>query len=508
MSSRAITRALISVFYKDKLEPIIHLLASHGVEFVSTGGTQEFIEKLGYTVTPVEKLTGYPSIFGGRVKTLHPAVFGGILYRRDDSTDIKQATEYNIAPIDLVIVDLYPFEETVSKGGSEDEIVEKIDIGGISLIRGAAKNFNDVLIVSSRSQYEVVLELLKSKKCSSELADRKRFATMAFDVTSHYDSAIFQYFNKEQSLPSYKASVQTGKALRYGENPHQKGIFYGDLAGMFDQLNGKELSYNNLVDMDAAIHLIHEFERETVFAIIKHTNACGVATAATVKEAYLKAFQADTVSAFGGVLATNQPIDVSAAEIINSLFFEILIAPGYAEDALTLLKSKKNRIILTQKQALVARKQVKSLLNGILEQDSDWKTDGEQDLKTVTKRVPSESEVKALLFASKVCKHTKSNTIVLAVEGQLLASGVGQTSRVDSLKQAIEKAKTFGFSLAGAAMASDAFFPFPDCVEIAAQQGIRAVIQPGGSIKDQDSIDFCDRHEMTMVFTGFRHFKH
>jgi len=508
MSSRAITRALISVFYKDKLETIIHLLASHGVEFVSTGCTQEFIEKLGYTVTPVEKLTGYPSIFGGRVKTLHPAVFGGILYRRDDSTDIKQATEYSIAPIDLVIVDLYPFEETVSKGGSEDEIVEKIDIGGISLIRGAAKNFNDVLIVSSRNQYEAVLELLKSKKCCSELADRKRFATMAFDVTSHYDSTIFQYFNKEQDLPSYKASVQTGKVLRYGENPHQKGIFYGDLARMFDQLNGKELSYNNLVDMDAAIHLIHEFEGETAFVIIKHTNACGVATAPSVKEAYLKAFQADTVSAFGGVLATNQPIDASAAEIINSLFFEILIAPGYADDALTLLKSKKNRIILTQKQSLVTRKQVKSLLNGILEQDSDWKTDGEKDLKTVTKRTPSESEVKALLFASKVCKHTKSNTIVLAVEGQLLASGVGQTSRVDSLKQAIEKAKTFGFSLAGAAMASDAFFPFPDCVEIAAQQGIKAVIQPGGSIKDQDSIDFCDRHEMAMVFTGFRHFKH
>lgn len=508
MSNRAITRALISVFYKDKLEPIIHLLASHGVEFVSTGGTQEFIEKLGYTVTPVEKLTGYPSIFGGRVKTLHPVVFGGILYRRDDAADIKQATDYNISPIDLVIVDLYPFGETVAKVGSEDEIIEKIDIGGISLIRGAAKNFNDVLIVSSRNQYEVVLELLKSKKCSSELADRKRFAAMAFDVTSHYDSAIFQYFNKEQNLPGYKASVQIGKVLRYGENPHQKGVFYGDLSKMFDQLNGKELSYNNLVDIDAAIHLIYEFEGKTAFVIIKHTNACGVATASSVKEAYLKAFQADTVSAFGGVLASNQPIDVSAAEIINSLFFEILIAPGYADDALALLKSKKNRIILTQKQSLAGRKQVKSLLNGIIEQDIDWKTDEEKDLKTVTKRAPSESEVKALLFASKVCKHTKSNTIVLAVEGQLLASGVGQTSRVDSLKQAVEKAKAFGFSLDGAVMASDAFFPFPDCVEIAAQQGIRAVIQPGGSIKDQDSIDFCDRREMAMVFTGFRHFKH
>ena len=508
MSNKKISRALISVYYKDNLEPIIQALAQNGVEFVSTGGTQEFIEKLGHHVTPVEKLTGYPSIFGGRVKTLHPAVFGGILYRREDATDVKQAAEYNIGPIDLVIVDLYPFEETVSKGGSEDEIIEKIDIGGIALIRGAAKNFNDVLIASSRDQYGELFEMLTSKNCTSDLSDRKRFAAMAFDVTSHYDGAIFRYFNQEHALPSLKASFQKGKTLRYGENPHQKGIFYGDLEAMFDQVNGKELSYNNLVDVDAAVNLVQEFEGETAFVIIKHTNACGAATAPSVMEAYLKAFQADTLSAFGGVLATNQEIDLSAAEAINPLFFEILIAPAYASDALALLKSKKNRILLVQNQPVSAQKQVKSLLNGMIEQDTDWKTDAPADLKVVTKRVPTDAEVKALLFASKICKHTKSNTIILALDGQLLASGVGQTSRVDALKQAIEKANAFGFSLEGAAMASDAFFPFPDCVEIASQQGIKAVIQPGGSIKDKDSIDFCDQHGMTMVFTGFRHFKH
>jgi phosphoribosylaminoimidazolecarboxamide formyltransferase / IMP cyclohydrolase len=506
--SNKITRALISVFYKDNLEPIIHALAKSNVKFVSTGGTQEFIEKLGYKVTRVEDLTGYPSIFGGRVKTLHPAVFGGILYRRDDAGDLKQATEYKIAPIDLVIVDLYPFEETVAKGGSEDDIVEKIDIGGISLIRGAAKNFNDVLIVSSRNQYTELLELLEKKSNSTELADRKRFAAKAFDVTSHYDSAIFNYFNQEQQLPSFKSSFQNGQVLRYGENPHQKGIFYGELDSLFEKLNGKELSYNNLVDVDAAVHLVKEFEGEKAFVIIKHTNACGVATGNSVKEAYMKAFQADTISAFGGVLATNQPIDLAAAEEINKLFFEILIAPSYDAAALELLRSKKNRMILQQKQPLTATKQFRSLLNGVIEQDLDLKTDAKEDLKTVTKVAPTNSEIKALLFASKVCKHTKSNTIILAVDGQMLSSGVGQTSRVDALRQAIDKAAAFGFSLKGAVMASDAFFPFPDCVEIASQQGIRAVIQPGGSIKDQESINFCDQHGMAMVFTGVRHFKH
>ncbi len=506
--TKKITRALISVFYKDNLEPIIHALAKSKVEFVSTGGTQEFIEKLGYPVTPVEQLTGYPSIFGGRVKTLHPAVFGGILFRREDAGDLKQASEFKIGPLDLVIVDLYPFEETVAKGGSEEDIIEKIDIGGISLIRAAAKNFNDVVIVSSRSQYSELLQLLEAKNGASDLSDRKRFAAKAFDVTSHYDSAIFQYFNQEQQLPSFKSSVQTGQVLRYGENPHQKGVYYGDMEALFEKLNGKELSYNNLVDVDAAVNLMQEFEGEKAFVIIKHTNACGVATGKSVKEAYLKAFEADTLSAFGGVLATNQPIDLQAAEEINKLFFEILIAPSFDADALELLRTKKNRILLKQKQLLKTAKQFKNLLNGVIEQDVDFKTDSREDLKTVTKVAPTEQEVAALLFASKVCKHTKSNTIILAVDGQMISSGVGQTSRVDALKQAIEKAGSFGLSLKGAVMASDAFFPFPDCVEIASQHGIRAVIQPGGSIKDQDSIDFCDQHGMAMVFTGFRHFKH
>lgn len=508
MSARKISRALISVYYKDNLEPIVHLLGKQGVEFVSTGGTQDFIEKLGYKVTPVEELTGYPSIFGGRVKTLHPAIFGGILYRRDDQSDLKQAQEFKISPLDLVIVDLYPFEETVAKGGSEEGIIEKIDIGGISLIRGAAKNFNDVLIVSSRTQYKELQDLLESKKGNTDLSDRKKFAALAFDVTSHYDSAIFNYFNGEFQLPRFRKSFQEGRVLRYGENPHQKGTYFGDLDGLFQQLNGKELSYNNLVDVDAAVNLVQEFTDETAFVIIKHTNACGVATAQTVKDAYLKAFQADTISAFGGVLATNRTIDLSAAEEINKLFFEILIAPSYDDKALELLRSKKNRMILLQKQTLNETIQYKSILNGVIEQDLDLKTDARTDLKVMTKRAPSANEVEALLFASKICKHTKSNTIILAVEGQLLASGVGQTSRVDALRQAIEKAAAFGFNLQGAVMASDAFFPFPDCVEIADQHGIKAVIQPGGSVKDQESVNYCDVHNMAMVFTGTRHFKH
>jgi phosphoribosylaminoimidazolecarboxamide formyltransferase / IMP cyclohydrolase len=508
MSARKITRALLSVYYKDNLEPIVHLLGKQGVEFVSTGGTQDFIEKLGYKVTPVEKLTGYPSIFGGRVKTLHPAIFGGILFRREEELDVKQAQEYNIGAIDLVIVDLYPFEETVAKGGTEAEVIEKIDIGGISLIRGAAKNYNDVLIVASRNQYGELKEVLEQKAGSTDLADRKKFAALAFDVTSHYDTAIFNYFNQEFQFPRLKNSFQEGRVLRYGENPHQKGTYYGDLNGLFEQLNGKELSYNNLVDVDAAVNLVKEFEGETAFVIIKHTNACGVATASSVKDAYLKAFQADTISAFGGVLATNQSIDLAAAEEINKLFFEILIAPTYTDEALQLLRGKKNRMILLQKQPLKAARQVKSILNGIIEQDLDLHTDSKADLKVVTKRAPSAEEVEALLFASKVCKHTKSNTIILAVNGQLLASGVGQTSRVDALKQGIEKAAAFGFNLQGAVMASDAFFPFPDCVEIASKEGIKAVIQPGGSVKDQESINYCDSQDMAMVFTGIRHFKH
>jgi len=508
MSDRKITRALVSVFYKNNLEPIIHLLAKHGVEFLSTGGTQDFIEKLGYNVTPVEKLTGYPSIFGGRVKTLHPAIFGGILFRRDDTNDVGQANEFGIGPIDLVVVDLYPFEETVAAGLSEAAVIEKIDIGGISLIRGAAKNFNDVIVVASQHQYGELLTLLQSNQCSTSLRDRKRFAAMAFDVTSHYDTAIFDYFNREEEIPSFKKSIQHGRVLRYGENPHQQGMFFGDLDGMFEQCHGKALSYNNLVDVDAAVSLVKEFEGETAFVIIKHTNACGVATASTVRGAYEKAFQADTVSAFGGVLASNSKIDQAAAIEINKLFFEILIAPEFDDDALELLKSRKNRMILKQKKQLRATKQCKSILDGVIEQDLDLKTDTADDLKVVTKRAPTDREINALLFASKICKHTKSNTIILAVDGQLLASGVGQTSRVDALRQAIEKASSFGFSLKDAVMASDAFFPFPDCVEIANTQGIQAVIQPGGSVKDQDSIDVCNGHDMAMVFTGIRHFKH
>ncbi|MBX2957808.1 MAG: bifunctional phosphoribosylaminoimidazolecarboxamide formyltransferase/IMP cyclohydrolase [Cyclobacteriaceae bacterium] len=508
MSNRKIARALISVYNKENLDPIVHLLGNAGVAFVSTGGTQQYIEKLGYPVIPVETLTGYPSIFGGRVKTLHPAIFGGILFRRNESADLSEAKAHAIEAIDLVIVDLYPFEETVAAGGSEEEIIEKIDIGGISLIRGAAKNFSDVLIVSSRKQYAQTLQLLESKNCSSDLADRKAFAAMAFDVTSHYDSAIFNYFNQDQSISSFKKSVQQGRTLRYGENPHQQGKFFGNLEELFEQLHGKELSYNNLVDVDAAVNLLQEFENETAFVIIKHTNACGVATDASVRGAYLKAFQADTVSAFGGVLATNKPVDVDAAEELNKLFFEILIAPAYHDDALALLKSKKSRMLLLQKQPLSEKIQFKSLLNGVIEQEADRKTDAEADLQVVTTIAPSQDQVKALLFASKIAKHTKSNTIVLAVNGQLLASGVGQTSRVDALKQAIEKAKAFGFNLSGAVMASDAFFPFPDCVEIAHDQGINAVIQPGGSVRDQDSIDYCNANGMAMVFTGIRHFKH
>ncbi len=508
MSTLKIKRALISVFYKDNLEPVIHELGRAGVEFISTGGTQDFIEKLGYTVVPVEHLTGFPSIFGGRVKTLHPTIFGGILFRRDEASDLKESEAYEIQPIDLVIVDLYPFEETVARGGTEEDIIEKIDIGGISLIRAAAKNYRDVLIVSSRTQYPAVMEVLKGSECSSTLEQRKHFAALAFDVTSHYDSAIFSYFNTPAEIPAFKRSLRQGRRLRYGENPHQAAWYYGDLDGLFEQLNGKELSYNNLVDVDAAVNLVQEFPSETAFVIVKHTNACGAATGQSVKDAYLKAYAADTVSAFGGVLACNNVIDSDAAAEINKLFFEILIAPDFQPDALEILKGKKNRIILKQKQKLNEKNQFKSLLNGVIEQDLDLKTDSRDDLKIVTKRAPTAGETDALLFASKICKHTKSNTIVLAVNGQLLASGVGQTSRVDALRQAIEKARTFGFELKGSVMASDAFFPFPDCVEIAHQHGIDVVIQPGGSVKDQDSIRYCDDNNMAMVFTGIRHFKH
>jgi len=508
MSRKKIKSALISVFYKDKLEPILSMLKEHDVTLYSTGGTQKFIQDQGIEVVAVEEVTGYPSILGGRVKTLHPKVFGGILSRRDHENDVKESSEYKIPEIDLVIVDLYPFQETVASGADDNAIIEKIDIGGISLIRAAAKNFKDVVIVPSKDHYAELLDVLQQKDCSTDLEDRKYFAAQAFNVSSHYDTAIFNYFNLDQNISSYKVSEVQATELRYGENPHQKGVFYGQLNELFEQLNGKALSYNNLVDIDAAVALIEEFEDETAFAILKHTNACGAATGNNVLEAYLKAFEADTISAFGGILATNQEVDLKAAEEIHKLFFEVIISPGFTEEALLLLKSKKNRIILLQKDKLKGRKIAKTLLNGVLEQDKDLKTDSIEDLSLATKRAATEDENKALVFASKVCKHTKSNTIVLAREGQLIASGVGQTSRVDALNQAIKKAESFGLSLEGAVMASDAFFPFPDCVEIADKAGIKAVIQPGGSIRDKDSIEYCDTHGMAMVFTGFRHFKH
>lgn len=507
MSFKKIQSALISVYYKDRLEPIIRLLHAHGVKLYSTGGTQRFIESLEVPVTAVEDLTSYPSIFGGRVKTLHPKIFGGILYRREDETHREQADEFDIPDIDLVVVDLYPFEETVAAGGGEEEVIEKIDIGGISLIRAAAKNFRDVMIVSTRDQYGELENILKENSCATNLSHRKAFAAQAFQVSSRYDTAIQAYFTGHEEQ-AFQASYSPANPLRYGENPHQEGAFYGDLEGMFEQLNGKALSYNNLVDIDAACSLIEEFSGETAFAILKHTNACGLAIADSVANAYAAAFEADTLSAFGGVLITNQQVDAAAAEKMHSLFFEILIAPAFAPEALELLSGKKNRILLVQKKSLTTSRQFKSILNGVIEQDRDLHTDQESDLKVVTDLKPTREQVNDLLFASKLCKHTKSNAIVLAKDGRLIASGVGQTSRVDALRQAIAKAQEFGLPVKGCAMASDAFFPFADCVEIAQKEGIMMVIQPGGSVRDQDSIDFCNKHNMAMVFTGIRHFKH
>ena len=509
MNPRKIQSALISVYYKDQLEPIIQLLKEQGVTIYSTGGTQKFIEEQGASVVPVEDLTEYPAIFGGRVKTLHPKIFGGILHRRNNEQDKEEVTSYHIPSIDLVIVDLYPFEETVASGASDGDIIEKIDIGGISLIRAAAKNFKDVLIVSSREQYSQLEYILREKGGETTIKDRQLFAANAFDISSHYDTAIFNYFNKENSINRLKISERNGQILRYGENPHQQGAYYGNLADLFAQLNGKELSYNNLVDVDAAVSLVEDIKGENpAFAIIKHTNACGCATGKSVLEAYTKALEADPVSAFGGVLATNAKVDLEAAQELNKLFFEILVAPEFDDKALALLKEKKNRIILKQRKSLPQEKQVKSLLNGFIEQDKDTIVDKVSDFQLTTKKAPTQEEMKALEFASLLAKHTKSNTIVLAKNGQLIASGVGQTSRVDALKQAIAKAESFGLSLEGAVMASDAFFPFPDCVEIAGNAGIKAVVQPGGSIRDKESINYCDEHGMSMVLTGVRHFKH
>jgi phosphoribosylaminoimidazolecarboxamide formyltransferase/IMP cyclohydrolase len=506
-TSKTIKSALISVFHKDGLAPIVQKLNELNVTIYSTGGTESFIKKLGINVIPIDKVTSYPSILGGRVKTLHPKVFGGILNRQDNENDIAELAEYDIPQIDLVIVDLYPFEKTLASGAKEQDIVEKIDIGGISLIRASSKNFKDTFTVSSMNQYEDFLKILSKNNGTTTIQERKKFAAKSFNISSHYDTAIFNYFNEDEVV--FKASETISKTLRYGENPHQKGYFFGDLDAMFNKLHGKELSYNNLLDVDAAVNLMNEFIGEKpTFAVLKHNNACGFAQRNTVKSAYLDALAGDPVSAFGGVLISNSEIDSETAEEIHKLFCEVVIAPSYSEKALLTLKGKKNRVILIQKSNDLPNQNVRTALNGLLVQDKDSKTDNLEDLTYVTNTKPTDIELKDLLFASKICKHTKSNTIVFTKNNQLLASGTGQTSRVDALKQAIEKATSFGFDLKGAVMASDAFFPFPDCVEIAEKAGIKSVIQPGGSIKDQLSIDYCNDHNVSMVLTGTRHFKH
>ncbi len=491
---KKIKSALVSVYYKDNLEQIVKELNNLGVKIYSTGGTQSFIEQQGVEVTAVEQLTSYPSILGGRVKTLHPKVFGGILSRREEASDLQQLDEYEIPEIDLVIVDLYPFEETVKSDASEQEIIEKIDIGGISLIRAAAKNFKDVAVISSKNQYKQLLELLQKQNGELSLEQRKQLAKDAFEVSSKYDTAIHNYF-------------ATAKTLRYGENPHQKAHFIGNLDEILTQIHGKEISYNNLLDIDAAINLINDFSG-TTFAILKHNNACGVASADTLIEAWKLALAGDPVSAFGGVLVANKEIDEETAEEINKLFFEVIIAPSYAEGALKILKTKKNRIILIHKPSELPKTQYRSILNGLLVQEKDTKVESKEDMKVVTNEEPNEEQYSDLAFANILVKHSKSNAIVLAKNKQLIASGVGETSRVDALKHAIEKAKYFKLDLQGAVMASDAFFPFADSVEIAHKEGIKAVVQPGGSIRDQETIDFCNNNKIAMVFTGIRHFKH
>ncbi len=508
-----IKNALISVYYKDHLESVIQALNRLNVQIYSTGGTETFIRNLGVAVIPVEDLTSYPSILGGRVKTLHPKIFGGILNRREHEGDRQQIAEFEIPEIDLVIVDLYPFEETVEKalspgeGLGEADIIEKIDIGGISLIRAAAKNYQDVTIIASKNDYSQLENILNIQNGETSLEQRKAFARKAFHVSSHYDSAIFNYFNKDEPLNIFKQSIEPAQVLRYGENPHQQGIFYGNLDQLFDKLGGKELSYNNLVDVDAAVALIDEFEEPTV-AILKHTNACGIASKETILQSWLAALACDPVSAFGGVIITNREVDAATATEISKLFFEVLIAPSYNKEAVKILTFKKNRIILLRKPVDLPSKLFKTLLNGVIEQDKDLVIEGPAQMQTVTTKQPTEQELKDLFFANKVVKHTKSNTIVLTKNNQLIASGVGQTSRVDALKQAIVKAESFGFDIQGSVMASDAFFPFPDCVEIAAGAGITAVLQPGGSIKDQDSIQMANQKNIVMVTTGVRHFKH
>lgn len=506
MRLKKVKNALISVFYKDGLNKVLEVLNRYDINLFSTGGTFDYIKQQGYEAQTIESLTSYPSILGGRVKTLHPKVFGGILARRDKQEDQKHLEEYEIPLFDLVIVDLYPFEETLKSTNDSSAIIEKIDIGGISLIRAAAKNFNDVLVVPSSSMYDDLIEVLDQNEGASKIEERKYFAAQAFNISSHYDTSIFNWLNPG-NISTFKLSQGNENALRYGENPHQKGIFYGDLDEVFEQLHGKAISYNNLLDLEAAINLISDFD-ETTFAIIKHNNACGLASRNNLKQAWIDALAGDPVSAFGGVLVTNKEIDKASAEEINKIFFEIILAPGYDHDALEILKSKKNRIILKKNTYNFPKHQFRSMLNGVLTQDKDIVTENPADLKTVTKTGPGQNEIDDLLFANKIVKHTKSNTIVLAKNKQLVGSGTGQTSRVDALRQAIDKARNFDLPLDGSVMASDAFFPFADSVEIAHAAGIRSVIQPGGSIRDKDSIAYCDNHGMAMVFTGIRHFKH
>ncbi|MFI5202951.1 MAG: bifunctional phosphoribosylaminoimidazolecarboxamide formyltransferase/IMP cyclohydrolase [Flavobacteriales bacterium] len=507
MSTKKIQSALISVYHKDGLDAIVKELAKNKVTIYSTGGTLSFIQELGIQVQAVEDLTSYPSILGGRVKTLHPKVFGGILARRENADDIKTLKQYEIPEIDLVIVDLYPFEATVASGASDDGIIEKIDIGGISLIRGAAKNFQDVVIVPAMQEYAKFLDIYKQNNGATTLADRKYFAARAFAVSSHYDSAIYNWFDKEKT--DLRFSINGSYPLRYGENPHQPAKFFGNLADMFDHLHGKELSYNNLLDVDAAVNLLADFKTDkALFAILKHNNACGIAMRKELIDAWKDALAGDPVSAFGGILITNKTIDIATATEIDLLFCEVVIAPGYEPDALAKLKSKKNRILLVQKPVALPITNIRSALHGILYQAKDQVVDTRKNFITVTTKSPTEAELTDLEFANILVKHTKSNTVVLARNGQLLASGTGQTSRVDALRQAIAKANSFNFDLQGAVMASDAFFPFPDCVEIAHNAGITAVVQPGGSVKDKDSIDYCNKNGMAMVFTGNRHFKH
>lgn len=506
MNKKRIKKALVSVYHKDKLDVIIQKLHEEGVEFISTGGTQSFIESLNIPCQAVEDLTGYPSILGGRVKTLHPKVFGGILSRRELADDNAQLNAYDIPEIDLVIVDLYPFEATVAAGADEPTVIEKIDIGGISLIRAAAKNFKDVVIVASQEQYEPLLNLIQENGAETTIEERRWFAKEAFAVSSGYDSAIFNYFDGEEES-AFRHAENNGKILRYGENPHQRGVFFGKFDEMFEQIQGKEISYNNLLDIDAAVNLINDFE-DITFAILKHNNACGIASRPVLVDAWNDALAGDPVSAFGGVLVTNAVIDKASAEEINKIFFEVIIAPDYDLEALEILSQKKNRIILILKNTQMKSKQFRSLLNGVLMQDKDQKTEISEELKVITEKTPTEQEIEDLLFANKIVKHTKSNAIVLAKNKQMCASGVGQTSRVDALEQAIEKAANFKFDLSGAVMASDAFFPFPDCVEIAAKAGITSVVHPGGSKNDQDSVDSCNNNGLSMVTTGYRHFKH